>query len=121
MKTFVCAIRKVTSLEYLQNINTLLSLLLKLKIRENFTESYDIFKKRTQAIWNNQDEKSLTNPVSYDRTQRNDRTQNGYTRKYNNRNYAHKNHGFSYENHMFNDNPHLNNLGPQQRNFNPSF
>ena len=94
---------------------------LKLKIRENFNESYDIFKKRTQAIWNNQDEKSLTNPVSYDRTQRNDRTQNDYTRKYNNRNYAHKNQDFSYENHMFNGNPHLTNPGSQQGNFNPSF
>ena len=94
---------------------------LKLKIRENFTESYDIFKKKTQATWNNQDEKSLTNPVSYDRTQRNDRTQNGYTRKYNNRNYAHKNQDFSNENHMSNGNPHLTNSGPQQGNFNPSF
>ena len=94
---------------------------LKLKIRENFNESYDIFKKRTQAIWNNQDEKPLANPVNYDRTQHNDRTQNGYTRKYNNRNYAHKNQDFSYENHMFNGNPHLTNSGPQQGNFNPSF
>ena len=78
---------------------------LKLKIRENFNESYENFRKKVQAIWNCQDEKPLPNPVNYDRTQRNDQTQsNKYPRRYNNRNFEHKNNGFNRNNYNHNRN-----------------
>ena len=71
---------------------------LKTKIRENFNENYDIFKRRTQGIWNCQEDKMLSDPVNCDRTPRTNQIYSTNPRRYNNRFIGHTNNNFNKNN-----------------------
>ena len=92
---------------------------LKSKIRENFGESYEIFRRNIQAMWGCLDEivPLVNNSVNYDWTRRNEQTQKRYTRRYNNHNHANRN----QNNHNYDRNSHMTVSGPQQKNLIPSF
>ena len=84
---------------------------LKTKIRENFNECFETFKKRTLAIWNCQEDKTPSSLINYDRSPQDNKIYKRNPRRYNNRNFEHTNSGFSNNNNQ-NFRPYQNHQKP---------